>query len=267
MARGSIDTREFLEKTPVFTTEQFRSALPPTTSASTVNNRLQHAYQRGYVERIAHGVYASQLGIFKSRIPDPLRVASLLTPDSVVAYHSALEAHGVAHSPFTRITFLTTRTPPRLNYRGYEFVGLPPKPLLVREGLWRLQTERVRRGEVLIDVTSRERTLADCLDRLRWSGGPEELVRSLTGFPSLDVDKLLAHLHAIGAPSVVARVGWILFALPDLWHLGNKDRAQFQSRLGKGPYFLGPREDARLYVPEWRLYVPEHLDPAGLLMS
>ena len=39
MATRSIDTREFLEKTPVFTTEQFRNALSPLSLPSSTGRR------------------------------------------------------------------------------------------------------------------------------------------------------------------------------------------------------------------------------------
>ncbi|MHB0981650.1 MAG: type IV toxin-antitoxin system AbiEi family antitoxin domain-containing protein [Thermoleophilia bacterium] len=267
MARRELQTRQFLERTPVFTTQQFRAALPPGTPPSTVNNRLSQAHERGYVERVVRGVYASQIGLFRDRMPDPLLVASLLTPDSVIAYHSALEAHGVAHSPFRRVTFVTGRTPVSLTYRGYEFIGLSPKPSQQRDGTWRMAIEPIRRGDTLIQVTSRERTLVDCLDRLQWSGGPEELIRSVGGFASVDVEKLLSYLDAVQSPAVAARVAWVLFADPDLWHLTNDDRERFQHRLGKGPYFFGPREEASLYARDWHLYVPADLDPVELLKT
>lgn len=246
----------------MFTTAEFRSALVPTLP-STVNNRLQQAYRRGYVDRVTRGVFVSRVGVFADTVPDPFLVASKLAPDSVIAYHSALEALGVAHSPFRRVTYLSARTPTRVGYRGYEFVGLRPRPDQLGEGTWRSAVEQVRRGrDALITVTSRERTIADCLDRPRWSGGLEELLRSVGGFPSLDAEKLLLYLDVLGSPAVVARVGWVLFSEPDAWHLNEEDREEFERRIGKGPYFLGPRGSGLQFVKEWRLYVPSDIDPA-----
>ena len=265
--RTEPQTREYLERTAVFTTDEFRGALAPGTNASTVNNRLLQAYRRGHVERVTRGVYVSRIGLFRERVPDPLVVASKLVPDSVIAYHSALEAHGVAHSPFTRVTFLTASTPVRLSYRGYKFVGLSPKPRQLREKTWRASVEPTRRGQELLRVTSRERTLVDCLDRLQWSGGPEELFRSLGGFPALNVDKVVGYLDVLQSPAISARVAWVLFARPDHWHLTDADRGLFRRRLGKGPHFFGRRTSAMRFVPEWSLYVPADLDPAEFMSA
>jgi hypothetical protein len=44
-----------------------------------------------------------------------------------------------------------------------------------------------------------------------------------------------------------------------------------RSLLGKGPYFFDPKlasqPASRKLIPEWHLYVPEHLDPAEELRS
>ncbi|MBU2602471.1 MAG: hypothetical protein KKA32_09930 [Actinobacteria bacterium] len=265
--RAEPQTREYLERTAVFTTAEFRGALGPGTKASTVNNRLLQAYRRGYVERVTRGVYVSRLGVFRERVPDPLVVASKLAADVVIAYHSALEAHGVAHSPFTRVTYLTSGTPARVTYRGHEFAGLRPPPRQLREGTWRTSVEQTRRGRDLLWATSRERTLVDCLDRLQWSGGPEELFRSLGGFPTLNIEPVVQYLDMLRSPAVTARVAWVLFARPGLWLLTESDRGRFRGMLGRGPYFFGPRRSATRFVPEWSLYVPRHLDPAEFLTA
>jgi predicted transcriptional regulator of viral defense system len=257
-------TRGYLERTPVFTTAEFREALGPGANVSTVNNRLHQAYGAGYVERVTRGVYVSQVGLLGDRAPDPFVVASKLSPDAVLALHSALEAFGVAHSPFRRVTYFTTKKATRLKYRGYEFVGFTTGSQA--HGAPDAFVDRVRRGQDLVKVTTRERTLVDCLDRLRWSGGVEEVLRSVGGLV-FNVDKVLAYLDVVGSPGVTARVAWVLSAAPELWRLTDEDRAALRSRLKRGPYFFGQREQATRFVPEWSLYVPDALDPADYLHS
>jgi len=249
----------------VFTTAEFRASLPPRVSASTVLNRLLQAHRRGYVDRVHRGLYVSRVGVFADTIPDPLLVASKLAPDSVIAYHSALEAHGVAHAPFRRVTFLSARLPVKVQYRGYEFWSVRPAASMLRGSRWRSSLVQLRRGDQLIACTSRERTLADCLHRLRWSGGLEEVLRSVGALPSLDIERLLAYLDLLGLPTVVARVGWVLSLDPGLWGLTPEDLEPLRSRLGKGPYFLSARSGPQRLAGEWRLYVPQTLDAQELL--
>lgn len=70
--------------------------------------------------RIRHGVYASHVGAFATAIPDPLLVASRPARDYTIAYQTALEAHGAAHTPLPARDMVTTRTPFRFEYRSYE---------------------------------------------------------------------------------------------------------------------------------------------------
>jgi predicted transcriptional regulator of viral defense system len=187
----------------------------------------------GYVEGVKRGVYASRVGMFADTAPDPLLVASRLVEDYLISYHSALEAHGVAHTPLRRVTLLSARRPFRLEHRGCEFVILlPPRTLL---------------GE--------------------WAEGIEEVLRSVGGFPSLNLGNVIAYLERLRSASTVARVGWVLSADPDLWRVTLAELERLRSRLGKGPYFLDRRSHSNKLVPEWRLYVPEHLNPAEELRS
>ncbi|GAB4247454.1 MAG: hypothetical protein Kow00129_07940 [Thermoleophilia bacterium] len=262
---AELETRDFLERASVFTTEEFRRAVGGAVAGSTVNNRLHQARRRGYLETIRPGLHVSRVGFLRDRLPDPFVLAAKLASDSLISYHSALESHGLAHSPFRRVTFLTASSVSAFEYQGYEFVPLPPPAGLRRKGVWRMMSETVRRGTEPVCVTSRERTVVDCLDRLRWSGGIEELLRSLSSIPSLDVQRLLGYLDMLGSASAVARLGWVLFSAPERWYLGEEDRTAFQRRLGKGPYFMGQRQGELAFVPEWRLYVPAGLANHDLL--
>ncbi|NLE73123.1 MAG: hypothetical protein GX604_00595 [Actinobacteria bacterium] len=261
MARADLTTREFLEQYAVFTTAEFRAALAADVPSSTVLNRLHQALKRGYTERIRQGVYASRVGTFARSVPDPLIVASRLATDYVIAYHTALEAHGIAHAPFRRVTIVSTRTPFSLEYRGYEFVARRPRKSLLANDAWKTLVVPLRRGDELVNVTSRERTLVDCLANLKWAGGIEEVLRSVGSFPSLNVENLIAYVDLLNSPSIAAKVGWVLSADPQLWRLTTEDLDALRSLLGKGPYFLDTRAQPLLLVNDWSLYIPAGLDP------
>lgn len=57
---------------------------------------------------------------------DFLLVASRLAPDAVLAYHTALEAHGYAQSLFERLFFLTTTKAKPVRFRERQFVPVLP---------------------------------------------------------------------------------------------------------------------------------------------
>jgi predicted transcriptional regulator of viral defense system len=158
------------------------------------------------------------------------------------------------------VTFLSTRPPFDVTYRDYQFRALRPARSLVANEAWKASIAQLRRGNQLITATSRERTFADCLDNLKWGGGIEEVLRSVGGFPSLNVENLIAYLDLLRSASATAKVGWALSTDPDLWNVTPAELEALRSRLGKGPYFLAQRREEKTLAREWRLYVPVGLD-------
>lgn len=258
---STLSTKDYLASHAVFTGREFASALPPESSDNAAKHRLDNAVRRGWVERVTRGVYVSRVGLFAESMPDALLLASKLAPDATISHASALVAHGVSHNVLRRVTFLSTQVPARFSYRGYEFVRLPlPDRLNTPEVRDRFTTQQ-RVDGALVRLTTRERTLVDCLAQPKWSGGLEALLRSVGGVPSWRLDDLVAYLDVFASPTVTARTAWVLTAQPDLWHLSDDDKTPFRNRLGVGPYYLGDRKRDMRFVSEWRLYVPSDAEP------
>lgn len=82
-----------------------------------------------------------------------------------------------------------------------------------------MQKQR-ERGRALesVCVTTREQTVFDCLKHPEWAGGIEEVVRYLSALPYLDASKT-AKLALTDSASMAARVGWLLEAKSEEWHV------------------------------------------------
>jgi len=234
-------TNRFLARNPVFRLEEFRAALGAGRSAQTVRNRMTQFLASGRLVRVCRGVYAvTPLGEDPDSFAlDPLLVASRLSRDSVLAYHSAFEALGYANQVFSRTTYLTAGHRRERHFRGQTFVALaPPKCLGER---WRdLGTETVSRSGLAVMTTSRERTLVDCLHRPAYCGGLEELL-------------------ALRSPTVVARTGFVLERHSRQWHLERGWDERLTPYLPRSPAYLLRREPGNVLVRRWRLLVPASL--------
>src|SRR5687768_13629003 len=105
--------KAFINQYPLFRFEEFRAAHQAggDRSEQTTGTVLKQYVQSGRLINVRRGLYA--------RVPegmsadefqvDPYLVASRLCSDSVIAYHSALQLLGKAHSVSRRITYLTQR--------------------------------------------------------------------------------------------------------------------------------------------------------------
>ena len=126
---------------------------------------------------------------------DPYLIASKLTPDSVLAHHTALEFHGRAYSVWQQLTYLASRPLVRLAFRSHVYRGSRFPEALVRSGKEHFGVTTMDRAGLSLRVTSLERTLVDVLDRPHRSGGWEEIWRSLESVEFFDLETIVGVCH------------------------------------------------------------------------
>ncbi len=260
MTTGTQSTQDYLAAHHIFTIREFEGALPAGSSPAAAKHRLDHAVGRGWAERVMRGVYVSRFGLFATRNPDSLVLASKLGPDAVISHASALVALGLSHNVLRRVTFSSTAQPVRRTYRGYEYVRLKLSGDLAHEPALTRHTLAQSLDGVSVRITSRERTLVECLADPQWGGGLEMLLRSVGAVPSWRLDDILDYLDLLGSPTVVARTAWVLTLSPSRWRLDNGFLQALRDRIGVGPYYLGDRESSTRFVAQWRLYVPDDVE-------
>ncbi len=95
--------------------------------------RLRYAVQRGRLELVERGLYAIVPPGVERFTPDRFLVAAALRQDAVLAYHSALELLGLAHSVYRDVFYLTGRPRKDVRLSGGRVRALHhPKPLRAR---------------------------------------------------------------------------------------------------------------------------------------
>jgi len=253
---GIID---FFVGHPVFTRHELVAFLRQrgATSPRTVASHLLRYLAAGRIGRVKRGVYfVAELGETAARVPvDYLLVASRLAPDAVLAYHTALEAHGYAQSLFEHLYFLTVSKAKPLRFRGRHFVPVLPSAALRRKKQsFTLSTEIERQG-LLCRVTSVERTVVDVLDRPDLSGGVEEVWRSLTSIPLLDLDAVVRYVRLSGQATLAAKVGYFLEQHRAALEVPNAVFSCLRLLRPRQPHYLDRRLGGKL-AADWNLIVP-----------
>jgi len=243
-----VAIQEYLGTNQVFTADDFRRAFP---DSVTDRNLLTRAVLAGQVDRPKRGLYVSKTGQFSHTQPSPLDVAAKATGDAVFCYLSALQIHGVLHNVAFRTQFYTARKIASFEYAGqsYQAIRLPntapqTQSILAPTG---------RRYA----VTTREQTLIDCLDRLALAGGPENALRSISGFRHIDIDVVL-EIAAGRSSSLRARLGWVLQIQAEPWRVPQEVLLELAGSLSCGPHYFSSAVEPRdsYWVSEWRLYLP-----------
>jgi len=260
MNTKSSATLRYLESHEVFSLDEYMTSVDPTVVERTRYTNLQNAVARGQAYRVRRGLYASNIGVFRDRVPNVYLVAAKAAEDAVLTHHSALEAYGVAHSPLRTVYFTSEHKMSDFEVRGYRFQRVAPP--LVSGSVDTLSefVTRVRVGEAIVPVSTRERTLVDCLRALRLAGGLEELLRSLGGFTSVSAERVAYYADLLESPTLTARAGWILEMFCERWRVDGFVLDKMHASLGRGTYRLAPMaSQEQQFLARWRLYIPAGL--------
>jgi predicted transcriptional regulator of viral defense system len=243
-----MGVKEYLEKTSVFTIEDFRKVFPTVTGY----NLLCRAVKSGKAYHISRGLYASNTGRFADVRHDRFGIAAKLAADTVFAFHSALELFGVAHSTTSRVQYFSSKKKNQLIFQDNVFKRYP---LPDRE---ELLTQTVRISDLkTVRVTTKEQTLLDCMTYLGRGGGVEEVLRSVSGFPYLDVEIIKSKATSLTSSSI-ARIGWLLEQKQQTWDVAEKD-LDFLQNLLKGTTahrFVSRKKPNNGWSKRWRLILP-----------
>ena len=173
----------FFRNHSVFTGDEFARHLSSSgrDGARTKESVLAYHTRTGRLLRVKRGLYAVMPpGASSDSYPvDPYLVASRLTRDSVLSHHTALEFHGRVYTTWQQLIYQARRPLERLTFRSHTFLGTRFPEALVQSGNEMFDVLTMERSNVSLRVASLERTMVDVLSRPRYSGGWEEIWRSL----------------------------------------------------------------------------------------
>lgn len=153
------------------------------------------------IAKIKNGLYATLNPLTGHPFADQFVLGTAMFDDCYVAYHSALEFHGFGHQAYTEVQLMSDT-----RHTGFLHDGLSYRfyRSTIDSGVDTLH----RTGPV--KVTSLERTVVDCLDRIDCAGGLEELFMCVGIIPYLSEGKLRVFLKEYDKKSLYQKAGFVL---------------------------------------------------------
>jgi predicted transcriptional regulator of viral defense system len=254
--KPAFSLTRYAQSSPIFTLEELHHLYSKKNQNRTIRNTLYRLKRKGRVRQLTKGVYAGALATVSV---NRYSVPSKLRKDAVVAFHSALEFHGVANQLFQTVYYLSVRPRTDVAFDGMTYHCVAPPRQLVRTHRLDFQVELARDK---VRVTGRERSVVDCLAFLSYSGGADELDRSLAMFPSFDFDAALEYLRLLRMPWLYARLGFLLDRHAEKLYFTGKSRDAFLRKLPRGVAYLDLKRPGNRWVPTWKIMVPETLAPS-----
>jgi predicted transcriptional regulator of viral defense system len=257
----AIKIERFFRQYPVFTRKIFDDHIN-SKSINTTKNTLSHHIRQGHIVRIKRGLFASiPYGADPTTYPiNPYLVASYLSDDAVIGYHTALSYYGTAYSISHRFIYLTETKNRTLKFHGvtYQPTAFPTTLISKEQTHCYVNTEDVQGLDALI--TSKERTLVDVLDRPLLGGGWEEIWRSLDMIQYLNIEHVVEYTLKLDVATTVAKVGLYLEQRQKELNIPEEVLRELQKHIPSSPCYLeNSRNSKSKLVNRWNLMVPESL--------
>jgi predicted transcriptional regulator of viral defense system len=255
---------EFFNKNPVFTVEEVDRFLSKKgkTTPSRRNSLLSYYRRQGRIVNVRRQLYAAAPYDNPSETcqVDLFLLAAKMTPDAILACHTALEFHGKAYSVFNRLYYLSNKRSIPTKFGDYEFHCILMPLELRKNGKENFGVEQAERSGLGIKVTSLERTFVDVLARPDISGSWEEIWRSLESVEFFDIDKVIEYTLLLDNATTAAKVGLFLDQHRQALMVDDSHLKQLYKLRPQQPHYLdrSKRQPGQL-VSDWNLVVPENI--------
>ncbi len=213
------------------------------------NNWLKTRINNMSLARVRSGLYVSldSMGQVSS---NKFEIASKIFPDSFVCYHSALEYYGIANQVFNNVYVGTSK-----RFSTFEFNRIEYECKIVNSYI---QVNNIVNEN--INITSLERTIIDCIDKIELSGGIEELLNAINQVRILNENKLIDVLKSYDKVFLYQKTGYILEQFKSELSLSeNFFECCLNNLTNQVKYFLQNEYKDIIYNSKWKLMAPNNL--------
>lgn len=253
-----MKVKQFFETHPVFRYEEFAAFMKSlgTHRPESWRQQLGYHHKEGHLLHVRKLLYAVKPWVSQSLWIDPYLIASKATTDAILAYHTALELHGIAYTTFNEFMFLSTQKILPFQYEAQRFRPIQQPKILIESGNTESGMETMKRSGMTIKLTSLERTIVDVLDRADLGGGWEEIWRSLDNVTKLDIDKLISYALLLKNATTIAKVGYFLEQRPAHFAVDINQLKKLLPLIPKQPHYMSRDQGKGKLIEKWQLIVP-----------
>jgi predicted transcriptional regulator of viral defense system len=188
-------------------------------------------------------------------MPDKILIAAKIKQDYYLGYHTALEYYGCAQSLWNE-TYICIK--PKNRFDPFTYKRLSFRPVFTKDITTEIQQKSY--AGTTVRVSSKERTLIECVAKIQYAGGWEEAIKSLEGLGGLSSENLTTLLHEHANQTTVRKTGFVLEFLRDrsvfYEHIKDENLRHIQQLVTGPPQYLIRKEKGPLN-PKWNLYIPE----------
>ena len=221
------------------------------TNARNVAQRLYALTKKGWLERLEKGRYLIlpfEAGENRVYTAHEFIIAAHLVKPYYIGFRSALNYYGFTEQISKTVYVVTDRQKKSLELDGtvFRFVKFRQEKQFGITNVT-IDTEK-------INISNKEKTIVDCLDRLGYAGGIAEVAKALVmGGQELDLDRLMDYSSRFDSKALAQRLG---FLLECTGIAGEEVLAMIRHQTGRSYVKLDPMSpDRGRYMARWHLRV------------
>jgi predicted transcriptional regulator of viral defense system len=220
---------------------------------------LYNYCKKGKLTHVRKGLYVvNSDSPFQVTPISPFMVAGKATDDAVLAYHTALESHGLAYTDFNVHVYLTAHRTNDFTFQDQRYRAIYQPSL--RETSAQKEIETITMLGIKVRRTSLARTIVDVLDRPELSGGWEEVMRSLDRVVAFDPNQAVDYALSLGQASIAAKLGYFFDQRPDYLRIDTKIVERLLPHIPKQPYYIDRKTPSEgVSIKKWGIIVPAYL--------
>lgn len=217
----------------------------------TVESMLFQYVKRGWIRRIKKNYYVAMDLVNESPVCNRYEIAVKHHSSNYIAYHSALEYYAYNNQIFHEVVYCG-----EIKTTDFEFDGTSYHFVKSRS---KIQIEEKYDG---IRVTSLERTIVDCIDRMDLAGGIEEVYRALASIRHVDERKIIEILDAYDKKVLYQRAGYILENFKENLQICDSTFRYLHEKIGKSKCYLNSSKKIKdpLWNKKWNICVPRFVE-------
>ncbi|MCW5589320.1 MAG: hypothetical protein KIT27_06605 [Legionellales bacterium] len=248
----------------VFTLQEFYDSLiaQGSQNQTTQYNLLRYYLSKGKLIKIQRGLFAVVPDLFTPETVnvDPYLITGKLTGDAIIAYHTALQFHGVAYTVYQQFYFLTRYNKKLFYFHDHTFQGVAFPKILITHQQENVATDTVTRQGVKLRITSLERTIVDVLDKPELGGGWEDILASFEMVGVLNIQKLIDYALLLNNATLISKVGFFLEKYQKNWGVSEQQLNLLMKYLPKSKHYLiRNKRGSGKYFSRWKLVIPNRI--------
>lgn len=211
---------------------------------SLTKNTIQFYLEKGAIRRVKKNLYCAMSLEHGGVMPSKYEIASRITDNSFIGYHSAMEYYGYSNQVYNNVVVCCKDK--KFNHFEFEHDRYQYK------AAW---TDQFVEERNRVRITSLERTIVDLIDGLETIDEYEELRNNLDLIPAIDGEKLLDVLRMRNKRILYNKVGMIVSDYVDDYLLMNEHIDMMRQNIAKGrKYLTGEIKRLKHYDSDWHLY-------------